>query len=725
MNKFYKKLLISIIAIMSLLGIQSKLFADEGMWLPYLISRLNYVDMQKEGLKLTLDEIYSVNHSSLKDAIVQFGNGCTGEIVSDQGLIFTNHHCGFGKIQEHSSVEHDYLTDGFWAYKKSEELPNPGFFVKFLIRIEDVTTKVLKNVSDTMSESERDNAIAKVSHLLSKQASENKKYDVVIKPFYNGNEYYMFVMQTYRDVRLVGAPPSSIGKYGGDTDNWMWPRHTGDFSIFRVYTAPDGSPAEYSKNNIPMKPKHYLPVSIAGEKIGDFSMIMGYPGRTNRYMTSYGIAHNLKLVYPTRISIRRAKLDIYSEDMKANPKVRLQYATKYAHVANYWKNFIGMSKGLRKLHVEAKKQALEQKMTQWINANAQRKIKYGKALSDIKEAYTVLDNYTISRYYFIEAIYLGPEVISLARNYRSLMTELEKKNPDQQKISKMTAKLKKPLALFYKNYDLTTDKKVWAKMMSMYAQNVVPDQQPKYLRDANKKYKGNFTKMAEKVFSKTLFDSKEKLESFLNNPTKKALSKDPVYIAMQAFFNKYKALKHETANANEKLNHGRRLFIAALRKMEPNKDFYPDANFTMRLSYGTVKDYYPQDGVHYKYYTTLKGVMEKEDPTNPEFIVPAKLKELYKTKDYGQYGEGDTMHVCFLTNNDITGGNSGSPVINGKGQLIGLAFDGNWEAMSGDIAFEPKLQRTICVDVRYVLFIIDKYAGATNLIDELSIVKAK
>jgi hypothetical protein len=581
----------------------------------------------------------------------------------------------------------------------------------------------LEGVTSDMSEEKRAKAIAEVSRDLSEQASQEGKYDVVVKPFFNGNEYYMFVMQTYRDVRLVGAPPSSIGKYGGDTDNWMWPRHTGDFSIFRVYTAPDGSPADYSKDNIPMTPKHHLPVSIAGVENGDFAMIMGYPGSTDRYMTSYGIEHNLKLVYPTRIKIRRAKLDIYGEDMKADPKVRIQYATKYAHVANYWKNFIGMSKGLKKLKVADKKHNTEEKLSQWINADPKRKEMYGEALSDIENAYKIVDNYTVSRYYFIEAIYLGPEVIKQALGYRGLLNELKAENSDQDKINKMIEVLRKPMDIFYKDFNVSTDKKVWSKMMQMYAADVEISQQPDYLINANKKYKGNFDKMADKVFESTIFASKEKLADFLNNPSAKTLENDPAFIAMTSFFDKYNELKAEASSANEKLERGNRLFIDALRKMETDKKFYPDANFTMRLSYGTVKDYYPEDAVHFKYYTTLKGVMEKEDPNNPEFVVAKKLKELYMAKDYGQYGEGNTMKVCFLTNNDITGGNSGSPVINGSGQLIGLAFDGNWEAMSGDIAFEPELQRTIVVDARYVLFIIDKYAGATNLIDEMDIVK--
>ncbi len=703
----------------------SKAKADEGMWLPLLIKRLNYVDMQKEGLKLTAEEIYSANHSSLKDAIIQLGNGCTGEIVSNEGLILTNHHCGFGSIQSHSTVEHDYLTDGFWAMKKEEELPNPGFFVKFLIRIDDVTKQVLATVDDKMTEEDRASAIAKVVKELEGKNNDGGKFDVVIKPFFNGNEYYMFVMQTYNDVRLVGAPPSSIGKYGGDTDNWMWPRHTGDFSMFRVYTAPDGSPANYSEDNIPMKPKKFLPVSVAGVKENDFAMIMGYPGRTDRYLTSYGIHHNLKLVYPTRIKIRRAKLDIYAENMKADPKVRIQYASKYARVANYWKNFIGMSKGLKKLKVAEQKKATEDKLTQWIDANKARKAKYGNALTDIESAYKTINKYTVQKYYYYEAIVYGPEILKLSKSYKKLLSQLKMRKADQGEIAALTAELKQKAETFFRDYNKPTDQKVFAKMMQMFHENVIEDEQPKYLIEASQKYRLDFNAMAEDMYKSTMFCDKDKLMKFLDKPSAKELAEDPAFVTMIAFDDNYNKFKKESTEASEQLARGNRLFIEALRKMEKDKKFYPDANFTMRLTYGKVGGYDAADAIHYKYYTTIDGLMAKEDPNNPEFIVPAKLKELYMKKDYGIYGQDNTLHTCFLTNNDITGGNSGSPVINGKGELIGLAFDGNWEAMSGDIAFEPELQRTISVDIRYVLFIIDKYAGATNLIDEMQLVGKK
>ena len=722
MKKILKHFLLAMLAFTFIFGANYTAKADEGMWLPFLVKRLNYADMQKKGLKLTAEEIYSVNHSSLKDAIIQFGNGCTGEIISSQGLILTNHHCGFGKIQEHSTIDHDYLTDGFWAMKQSEELTNPGFFVKFLERIADVTELALKGVNDDMTEDERSAAIRKNSKKIIKNNTEEGKYEVVVKPFFNGNEYYMFVMTTYSDIRLVGAPPSSIGKFGGDTDNWMWPRHTGDFSIFRVYTAPDGSPAEYSKDNIPMKPKHYLPVSTAGVKEGDYAMIMGYPGGTDRYMTSYGIQQKLDLEFPTRIAIRRAKLDIYAEGMDADPKVRIQYSTKYAHVANYWKNFIGMSKALKALKVVEEKKATEDKLTKWINADTTRKAKYGTCIADIDAAYKVMENYVIVSNYFFEGIYSGPEILKQAISYIGFLRVLKAEDSDQEKIAKYATSLKDKNKAFFKDYNKAIDTKVWAQMMDMFHANVPADQQPEYLIKMNKKYKGNYTKWANKVYAKTMFADSAKLNAFLDKPSAKALEKDPAFIAINAFYDGYKKYNQESNEAYNKLAKGDRLFINALRKMEADKSFYPDANFTMRLTYGTVRSYEPKDAVTFNYFTTIDGIMQKEDKDNPEFTVPSKLKELYKNKDYGVYGQDGNLRICFLSDNDITGGNSGSPVINGKGELIGLAFDGNWEAMSGDIKFEPNMQRTINVDIRYVLFIIDKYAGATNLIEELTLV---
>jgi len=696
--------------------------ADEGMWIPLLVERLNYVDMQEMGLNLTPEEIYSVNNSSLKDAVVIFGGGCTGEIISSEGLLLTNHHCGYGVIQSHSTVEHDYLSDGFWAMSKDEELPNPGLSVRFLIRIEDVTSKVLKGLNDGMTEDERSEAINNASDEIEAEATEDTHYNASVRSFFNGNEFYLFVYEIYRDVRLVGAPPSSIGKYGADTDNWMWPRHTGDFSMFRVYTAPDGSPAEYAEENIPLKPKHYLPVSAKGVEQGDFAMIMGYPGGTDRYLTSYGVKLAVDESNMTIVKIREEKLAIMREGMNSDDAIRIQYASKYARTANYWKYFIGQTKGLKRLKVYDKKVQMEDRFTKWVNANPARKAKYGQALPDIEKGYDILKEYNLSRWYYREAIYRGPEILGMAGQFGILRRQLEEK-ADQADIDKTIARLNNRLDGYFKNYNAVIDQNMLAAMMKMYYENVPVEQQPEMLQKLGGKNDGDFTEWAKKLFEKSIFSSKDRILEFLENPKARAIAKDPAYETIKAFSDNYNEIRKKMAESDDYFSKGRRLFVAGLREMDGDKVFYPDANFTMRLTYGTVQDYYPADAVRYEYYTTLEGVMEKEDPDNWEFVVPEKLKELYETKDYGIYGTGDVMPVCFLTNHDITGGNSGSPVINGDGELIGIAFDGNWEAMSGDIAFEPALQRTINVDIRYVLFIIDKFAGAQNIIDELTIVK--
>jgi len=709
-----------------LIGYQPYSKADEGMWLPLFIERLNYVDMQKMGLQLTAEEIYSVNNSSMKDAIAIFGRGCTSEIISDQGLLLTNHHCGFGRIQAHSSLEHDYLTDGFWAKSFEEELSNPGLTVRFLIRIEDVTDKVLNEVTDDMTEDDRYNKISEIADIIEKEATDETHYNASVRSFFEGNEYYLFVYETYKDVRLAGAPPSSIGKYGADTDNWMWPRHTGDFSLFRVYTDKDGKPAKYSEENIPLKPKHHLPVSLAGVEKGDFSMILGYPGGTDRYMTSFGVKMALDISNQTVVDIRDKKLKIMMEDMQSDNAVRIKYASKYARTANYWKYFIGQSKGLKKLKVYDKKVGLEEEFTKWVNADNSRKEKYGTALDDIAAAYKKMSEYELVRIYNREAIERGSEIIGAAANFSDLKKQLGEKDVDQEKVDGTIAGIRSKINGYFKDYNLPTDQKLLGAMLDMYYKNVPADQQPEYLKKIASKYKNDFDKYAQKVFETSFLTTPEKVNAFLDNPSAKKIDKDLAYATAKAFLNYYNTeLRPQTYEAYDLLDKGNRLFLAGLREMQPDKKFYPDANFTMRLTYGQVLDYYPEDAVHFNYFTTMKGIMEKEDPNNWEFVVPEKLKELHEAKDYGKYGEGDVMKVCFLTNHDITGGNSGSPVINGNGELIGLAFDGNWEAMSGDIAFEPKLQRTINVDIRYVLFIIDKFAGATRLVDEMTLVSKR
>jgi hypothetical protein len=716
-----KKYLLLTFALIFGLG---SLKADEGMWIPLLLHK-NIAEMQKMGLKLTAEDIYSINHASLKDAVVIFGGGCTGEIVSPQGLLFTNHHCGFSSIQKMSTVEHDYLKDGFWAYSKKEELPIPGLTVKFLVRMDDVTRQALQGVSDTMSENARDMTIAKNSKIIEKKASENGKYMAVVKPLFGGNTYYVYVYQVYRDIRLVGAPPSAIGKFGGDTDNWMWPRHTGDFSIFRVYTAPDGSPAKYAPDNVPLKPKKYLTINISPKKKGEFTMIMGNPGSTQRYLSSYGVDMAIDVTNPTIVKIRTEKLNIMKKEMDADAKVKIQYATKYAHTSNYWKYYIGQTQALKRLKVKAEKQQQEAEFARWVNQDPQRKARYGSVLAGLKKAYEGLRQYQLEKYYFIEGIYRGPEILKFAAGFEGLKKVLEKKTPNRKVIQNQVKTLKSHLDDYFKDYNVTIDRNLLAAMLKFYYENVPKDQHPAYLDEIYKKYKGNFDKYAAMVFKKSVFADKARVEAFLSDPKAKILEKDPALKAWNAFLDEYRTVYYKTKPYQEMLNKNHRLYIAGLLQMYPNKNFAPDANFTLRLTYGTVKGYSPKDAVYDDFVTHLYGVMQKEDPNNPEFIVPKKLKELYQAKDYGQYGENGKLITDFLSTNDITGGNSGSPIMNGRGQLIGLAFDGNWEAMSGDIKFDPQLQRTINVDIRYVLFIIDKYAHAENLIKELTIVKDK
>jgi len=707
---------------------------DEGMWLPMFIEKLNYSDMQKMGLKLTAEQIYSVNNSSIKDAIVGLGssqmgdmNFCTAEIVSAEGLMFTNHHCVYDMVQTHSTVENDILTKGFWARNQKEEIPNEGITASILMRMEDVTEKILENVTDKMTEQQRSAKIKEAISKIEKEASEKGKYRANVKEFFGGNEFYLMVYEVFKDVRLVGVPPSSIGKYGGDTDNWMWPRHTGDFGLLRIYSGPDGEPAEYSKDNVPLKPRHFLPVSIKGVENNDFSMIWGFPGTTDRYLTSWGVKQAIDITNPATVKIRDKKLAIMKEDMNSSDAIRIMYAAKYAQTANYWKYYIGQTRGLKKLSVYDKKKQLEKDFTEWLNQSSERKEKYGNALSLIEEGYKEMDNLALSVTFLNEAAFQGPELIYFCVGAMQLYSYLE--NNPKEKNSKTALALaqafKSSIDEHFKNYNLETDKKLYAALLKMYYEDVPKEQHPEIFNDImGKKYKGDFEKFAEDVYKTSVFVDKKKLEAFLDKPDFKVISNDLGYKTFNAILKTYFEMSGNINKTKTKVDKGNRLFLAGIREMQPNKVFYPNANSTLRFTYGKIGDYVPSDAVHYNYYTTIEGIMEKEDPKNDEFIVDEKLKELYLKKDYGQYADKEgKLKVCFISNNDITGGNSGSPVMNAEGHLIGIAFDGNWEAMSGDIAFEPELQRTISVDIRYVLFVIDKLAGAQNIINELTIVK--
>jgi len=716
-----------LLAFLPSVGLWASNLPDEGMWLPLLIERLNYVDMQKMGLHLTPQELYDINNSSLKDAIVGLSGGgasggffCTAEVVSDQGLIFTNHHCGYNAVQNHSTPENDYLTNGFWAKSKNEELANENMCASFLVRIENVTDSIIPILSDTMKESNRSIKVKDISTRIKKRAEEGGKYEASVRSFYGGNEYYLFVFKTYKDVRLVGAPPSSIGKFGGDTDNWMWPRHTGDFTIFRIYTDPGGNPAEYSEKNIPLQPKYHLPISLKGIKKNDFAMIWGYPANTSRYITSYGMDYNMNIFYPCIIKLFGKELEIMKERMDIDNAVKIAYAGNYAGIANTWKNFIGQSKMLKRNNVEDKKKAIEETFIAWYNQDPSRQKKYGNVLDNLKSNYSALSTITLP-FVYVSRGGMGLDIVRLASQFGSLQNGLEKKN--KAAVKELQASLKETINEHFKENDQAIEKKTLAEVLKLIASELPKADLPSFYVAIEKDFKNDFYTYADVVYKTSVFATQESACKFIDNPSLKGLKKDIGWQLYQSLSQARDKFSAAYGNARTNIAALNRVFISGLRTMNPSMVKYPDANSTMRMTYGQVLDYYPADAVHYDYITTLKGVMQKEDPDNEEFIVEKKLKDLYQNKDYGPYSENGEMIVCFLTTNDITGGNSGSPVINGDGQLIGLAFDGNWEAMSGDIMFEPELQRTINVDIRYVLFIIDKFAGATNLINELTLVK--
>jgi hypothetical protein len=687
----------------------------------------NYEEMQKAGFKLTPEDIYSINNGSIKDALVGLGNEgspfrhyCTGEIVSDEGLFFTNHHCGFGAIQAHSTVEHDYLKDGFWAYSKDQELTNEGTTASILVSMEDVSAKILAELTDEMTEEQRAEKIKELSKVISDAAVDGTNYKAYVADMFNNNQFFLFIYVVYQDVRLVGAPPSSMGKFGGDTDNWEWPRHTADFSMFRIYTGADGNPAKYSEKNIPLKPKHFLPVSIKGVENGDFAMVMGFPGTTERYITSYGLEETMNVTNKLRFEVRTVKIDILREEMQTSPKTRIQYASKYARCSNYWKYSEQQNKALKNLNTLAVKQDIENKFTIWASQSGEAK--YQEALSLIAKAYTDRNSYAVARMYLLEGMVSGPELPYFAYQASSLKTALESK--DQEKINKNIEALKISGAAFYKDYNEATEKRIIAAMFEYVYKNMDKQFYPDIFTTVEQKYKGDFNLYVNAMFAKSVFATEEKFNAFLAKPSLKALNADQMMIAGVSIITKYREINNLFWTSSTGLDRGERLFTDGILKMNKDKLMAPDANSTIRLTYGNVCKYDPRDAVAYDYYTTLEGVMQKEDPNNYEFIVPQKLKDLYNAKDYGQYAnkKGELV-TCFITNNDITGGNSGSPVMNGNGELIGLAFDGNSEAMSGDIDFEENLQRCINLDVRYALFIIDKYAGAQNLINEMKIVK--
>jgi hypothetical protein len=714
-----RKLLILLI-LAGLAGTTS-LKADEGMWLLPLIGKFNIDKMQELGLELSAEDIYSINNSSIKDAIVIFGGGCTGELISDQGLVLTNHHCGYGAIQSLSSIENDYLTDGFWAFAREHEIPSPDLTVTFLVRMEEVTSRVLESVNQEMTEKERSHAVAAISRKIESEVSETGHF-ARVQPFFAGNQYYLMVYERYQDIRLVGTPPSSIGKFGGDTDNWMWPRHTGDFALFRIYTAPDGSPAEYSADNIPLRPRHYLPVSVRGVEPDDFTMVLGYPGGTSRYMTSWEVNELLGIIHPNRIRIRGIRQDIMLADMMESEKVRIQYANKYSASTNYWKYSIGQMEVLERRGIHEQKRDNEKSFTRWVNADGSRQKQYGEALDLIGQAVDARREYYNAFHFISEAIIRSCEIVQMANRATSLLGIISDPGADLSVKDDALAIFRSSAEAFYKDYNPPTDRKIVAAMLELFYNEIDRAYHPDILSQIGREYRQDFTRYAGDLFSNSLFADEKRLMGFLVNPVPGILEADPAMQLAVSTVNKITELRESMEKHNADLARGQRLFIGGLVQQYPDSLFYPDANFTMRLTYGTAAGYHPRDAVWYDYITTIEGKMEKEDPSDPEFIIPGKIKQLYNNREFGVYGGNGTLAVNFITNNDITGGNSGSPVINARGELIGLAFDGNWEAMSSDVAFEPGLQRCIAVDARYILFVIDKFAGATHLIEEMTIV---
>ncbi|MCB9046510.1 MAG: S46 family peptidase [Chitinophagales bacterium] len=712
-----KKILLSLLVACAMLPAK----ADEGMWLPMLIGK-NYDEMVKMGLKLSKEDLYNINHSSLKDAVIQFGGGCTGEMISQNGLLITNHHCGYGAITALSSVEHNYLDNGFWAYSYSEELPAKGVTALFLERMEDVTDQVEKAVGRSKGD-KYDKKYKKIVEKLTKAAEAEGNYEAQVKSYFEGNQYILLVYKKYKDVRLVGTPPRSLGKYGGDTDNWMWPRHTADFSMFRVYADANNEPAEYSKDNVPYKPKKFLPISIKGVEEGDYSMIFGYPGRTNRYDVSYGIDIAINETNPSIVKPREKRLEIMRKNMKTDKAVYLKLTSYYAGISNYWKYFIGQTEQLKRLKVVEKKQKEEAEFTQWAAKNAPEYKGIMKEFEAIHNAYRPYAKHNI---YYSQA-FQGSLLAALGSDFYDLYLELNKKKPDEKEIEKQVKDIKKSRKSIMPRFDLNTEKEILAEMAKMFYNDIPKNQHPEVYQNvifkkfANSDLDKTFKDYAEYVFENTFLLDTVKLNAFLANPNLEEMLDDAALRYALSFARNYKEVYEPKIDKYKDSKEAlKKKYIRGLMEMKKNDLFYPDANSTMRISYGQVLSYSPQDAVHYDYYTTLDGFMEKYKPGDDEFDAPAELVSLYKKKDYGKYADANgKLRTCFITTNDITGGNSGSPIINGNGEWVGIAFDGNWEAMSGDIAFDKKYKRTICTDARFIFWVIEKMGKAHNLIEEV------
>lgn len=718
-----KTILLSLLTTFTLAG-----HADEGMWMLTDLKKQNAAVMYDMGLDISIDDVYSPDNISLKDAVVHFGGGCTGEVISAEGLVLTNHHCGYGYIQQHSSVEHDYLTDGFWAMTREQELPCEGLTITFIDKILDVTTYVKEQLKkDKDPEGLNYLSPSYLSKVAARFAKKEKirtdEFTVLeLKPFYGANKYYLFVKTVYKDIRMVGAPPSSIGKFGADTDNWMWPRHCGDFSIFRIYADKDGKPANYSATNIPLKVKKHIAINLKGVKEGDFTFVMGFPGRNWRYMISDEVEERMQTTNFMRDTIRGVRLRVLGEEMAKDAKTRIQYAAKYASSANYWKNAIGMNEGLVKLKVLDKKKEQQEHLLEYGRETGNNS--YKEAFDAIRSIVAKRRNAVYHQQAIYEALMLGTEFYKVP-DTDALRNALEKN--DKKAIKEETENLKEAYKKFYnKDYNPEVDRKVSKQLIALYAKLIPAEQRISIFKQINENFGGSTDAFVDACFDKSIFRSQAALDAFLQNPDIKTLREDLMVQYSKSVKDGYDATSNAMKAETDAYNLAHKTWVAGMLELKAKNGtpVYPDANSTLRLTYGKIGSYEPADGMEYLYYTTLKGVMEKEDPNNPEFVVPAKLKELYENKDFGPYAMPDgRMPICFATGTDNTGGNSGSPVFNSKGELIGTGFDRNYEGLTGDIAYNPQLQRAACVDIRYTLFIIDKFAGAGHLIDEMTIIK--
>ena len=700
--------------------------ADEGMWLPIFL-KYNEAEMQKMGFKLTAEDVYSVNHNSMKDAIVLFGGGCTAELISADGLLVTNHHCGYSYVQRHSTLEHNYLQDGFWAKNHSEEMPNAGLSVTFLIRMEDVSKQVLNGVTDFMSVDEREAVIQKNMEILKKEAVKGTHYTAVIKPFFYGNQYFMFINETYKDVRLVGTPPESIGKFGGDTDNWVWPRHTGDFSLYRIYTAPDGSPAEYNEKNIPLKSKQFFPISTKGIEENDFTLVFGYPGTTQQFLTSDGVDLIVNHQNPVAIHQRGARLDIMKKYMNQSPAIRLMYSAKANSISNGWKKWIGENKGIIDCKVIERKKAEEADFSQWVAADKNRKDLYGNILQDLHNNYTQYRDLEKTCSYVAETFAATELLRFLYNNFWSVIKLANDKTTTPAQLQTAKEDLIKKITNFYATYHQPIDKEVFVELMNHYFTTLNPALIPEALQRYINLPKSEWERIAASIYDNAPFATAETFTEFVQKASAKQLAKlensEAMQLVMPAYAQYFEAAKKMTG-IEKQLNQHYRIYVKALMEKDTQKVFYPDANTTLRVTYGNVKGFTPEDGKEYVYYTTIKGIMEKENPDVFDYQVDSKLKMLYETNNFGRYAnQKGELPIAFIASNHTTGGNSGSPVINATGELIGINFDRVWEGTMSDINYDVSRCRNISLDTRYMLFIIDKFANAQNIINELKIVQ--